>query len=859
VAPSLRGSLREGARRAAGSGPLEATGTTAERVTRDRTYAARAVTAAARMIDLASESGEKDVKRRNEQWQDDAWRFADELPEVDSAQSWVSNAVSRVRLVPAVVDDVGDEPVPISLDGDDDLDLKPGDRELAHATLRRLKGPDGGHSELLRVAAACAFLPGEFYLYGSDDDEGQEVWEALSRDELVAPGPDGAKYGRRRRGPAGIATSGNEDAEPVPTDAFVARIFRRHARYSDWATSNMRAARTICDELLLHTLAIRASATSRIPQGMLLIPKDASFGTADPTDDEGDLEGEGDKFDSELLEHLTTPIKKPDSAARLVPFIVRLDSEDIEKVRLLQFGRDFADESRQARAELIPRLAWTLDLPADALMGKGELNHWNAFQVDEDGFKYHLEPLVLLVVMGLTAAYYRPTLAAAGLDDPGRFCIWYDPSELVSHPNGADQAFKLHDRIVISDAYLRSVTGTPEGATPDDDEVKRRVAVKIAERARPTLQESENQVVDETVGEADGVAKPDAGDEPPATDSTPGAPAEPSGEAAVVAAARGVVARAEAAARMPTIAAVAASARSRRVEHLGRRLGRIEAETRARVVSDADAAMRRTLDRAGSRLRSLTNGHPDYKALIRGRPNLEVAGALGPAVVEQLAGSNEELIAGGIAGLEETFRSRVQAARDQARAATARAAGTDDPGPDPGLVSDQGAALDAGWGLLSAGLVALGAALLYEPHQPAPAEGEFDSTSLVPVRLVREALLEAGGGPGGTAMQLRLDFWSGLLSGDLADRMLAQFGLEIGTAGTWSCGAPDRPFEPHQDLEGVPFAGPEDDVLAAPPDEFPFVSFYAPQDHDGCQCQADYDVNEATGPEGPADPTQEEA
>lgn len=871
MAPSLRGSLREGARRAAGDRTVDATAMV--RASPDGRYQARAVTAAARVIDLGSDSGERDIKRRNEQWQEDAWRFADELPEVDSAQLWVSNALSRVRLVPAIVDDVGDEPVPIprnptDADGNaDDLPVTPEERELAHATLRRLKGPDGGHSELMRVAAACMFLPGEFYLYGADDDEGREVWEALSRDELVSPGPDGAKYGRRRRGPSGSGS--NDGAEEVPDDAFVARIFRRHARYSDWATSNMRAARTICDELLLHTLAIRATATSRIPQGMLLIPKDASFGPADPTDDEGDEAAEGDKFDSELLEHLTTPVKRQDSAARLVPYIVRLDADDIEKVRLLQFGREFTDESRAARTELLPRLAWTLDLPADAMQGKGNLNHWNAFQVDEDGFKYHLEPLVLLVVAGLTAAYYRPTLAAAGIEDPGRFCLWYDPSELVSHPNGAAQAMELHDRIVISDKHLRQVTGTPEEAAPDDDEVKRRVAVKVAERARVTIDETEGSLIGDVVDQAGDVAN----DAPPATDSNPGAPPEPSGDQAIVPAdivqgleesvpgvlheARRIVAAAEAAAREPTRQAIIASARTRRVGHLGRRLGRIEAETRARVLADADAAMRRTLDKAGARLRSLTNGRPDYKAMIRGKDNLDVAGALGPTIVAQLAGSNEELVAGGIAGLEEQFRARIAAARDQARAAAARASGDEDPGPDTGLRHDEDQALDAAWGVLAAGLVTTGAALLYEPHVDAPAEGEFDSTSLVPVRLVREALLEAGGGPGGGATQLRLDFWSGLLSGELADRMLADFSLEIGTSGTWSCGAPDRPFNPHQDLEGVPFAGPEDDVLAAPPDEFPFVSFYAPQDHDGCQCQAEYDVQEQAGPAGPPDPTEE--
>lgn len=821
------------------------------RTTRGK-YEARSVTAAARVLDLSSERDEKAIKAKPEEWQNDAWTYADDLGEVDFASTWVANAISRIRLVPALLDDVGEEPVPIPREESneqgekDGLDITPEERDLTHAMLRRLKGPDGGHSELLRIAATCLFLPGEFYLYGADNEEGAEVWEALSRDELVSPGPDGAKYGRRRRGPQGVTTS-NDDAEKVPDDAYVARVYRRHARYSDWATSNMRAARTICDELLLHTLSIRATATSRIPQGMLLIPKDASFGTVDPTDDEGDEEGEGDKFDSELLEHLTTPVKKPDSAARLVPYIVRLDAEDIDKVKLIQFGREFTDESRAARMELLIRLSTALDLPADVLQGKGQLNHWNAFSIDEDGFKYHLEPLVLMLVMGLTAAYYRPMLAAAGVEDPGRHCLWYDPSELVSHPNGAEQAFKLHDQIVISDAYLRKVTGTPDEAAPSDEEVQRRVAVKIAERARLTIDSTESSAIGDTVGEADKVAKGNKGDgeTPPATDSTPGEPPPPADKAAAV--------RASAAA-VPSLAEVAAFGRTSRVNRLGARLGRLEAETRGRIVSEADAVVRRALDKAGARLRSMTNGRPDLKAAIRGKDNLDVAGALGPTIVEQLAGSNEELLAAPLAALEPTFRSRVTAAQDQARAAAARVAGQPDEGPDPMLRQDTEHALDVGWGTLSAGLLALGSQLLYDPHVEAPVQGEFDSTTLVPVRLVREALLDAGGGPGGTGTQLRLDFWSGLLSGELADRMLADFSLEMTSAGSWSCGAPDRPFEPHQELDGIEFAGPTDDQLAASPDEFPFVSFYSPQDHDGCQCDAVYDVQEQPAAEGATPP-----
>jgi hypothetical protein len=61
--------------------------------------------------------------------------------------------------------------------------------------------------------------------------------------------------------------------------------------------------------------------------------------------------------------------------------------------------------------------------------------------------------------------------------------------------------------------------------------------------------------------------------------------------------------------------------------------------------------------------------------------------------------------------------------------------------------------------------------------------------------------------------------------------------LGIGPTGyEWFVGAPNRPFDPHQDLDGQPFSSFDDEVLAADTSEFPFVDHYFPGDHDGCQC-----------------------
>jgi hypothetical protein len=48
-------------------------------------------------------------------------------------------------------------------------------------------------------------------------------------------------------------------------------------------------------------------------------------------------------------------------------------------------------------------------------------------------------------------------------------------------------------------------------------------------------------------------------------------------------------------------------------------------------------------------------------------------------------------------------------------------------------------------------------------------------------------------------------------------------------------GSPARPFEPHQELDGVTFTDWSDPVLANT-GSFPAGGYYIPGDHGGCQC-----------------------
>jgi hypothetical protein len=80
---------------------------------------------------------------------------------------------------------------------------------------------------------------------------------------------------------------------------------------------------------------------------------------------------------------------------------------------------------------------------------------------------------------------------------------------------------------------------------------------------------------------------------------------------------------------------------------------------------------------------------------------------------------------------------------------------------------------------------------------------------------------------------------TGITSGPIVSDTMSENDMNIGSY-TWVHGYVPKPFQPHEDLDGVEFHGWTDDVLANT-GGFPDRDYYMPGDHDGCGC--DFYVN----------------
>lgn len=759
------------------------------------------MTAAGRRVDLSDEQALKTIDKRPLPWQLRSYNFYDPMSPLCIGEVWfagryIAEAMSRIRIFPAIQLEPDTDPVSITSEQIGQLPAadRPTDQEidLLLAATRRLTNTHGGQADIMRGAGLNNFLVGESYLIGrTDPDTTEEEWEIHSVEALELDSSGKALALKQ------FPDQAREQMIELD-NATVIRIWRRHPRFPELPDAAMGAALTYCEDLRALTHMIRAAARSRMPSGILGIPQNASEGPLPDDEDEGDpAEGATeDKLTESLLLHFSEPVGHPDDAAAFTPFILRLEAEDLKAVQKWDFSRDIDRLAVELRQESRQSFAATVDLPADVMSGKAGLNDWSAWNVDEETFKMHLAPHAELIVDALTAGYLWPTISPT-IENPRRFRLWYDASELIHHPNKSENAKVAHERITISDSVFNDALGFDDTDMPDDEERARRLDEARVLRA-----------------------------------PTPGAPATAGGDRTAPTAQGGD----DGAGGEVTAAG--------RVERgtLGYRLAMIEQGLIDRLLAAADSELRQALDRAGSRIvaagRKRTAGE-SVRQLIAAHPKHELASRLGQSLLAAIGLTTDSVLDDAFDSLEDRWLAWTERAQRAALAAIieeGRAISDED---DEALAAKMDEDRRAGWAALSAALVATATSRLFAPDQP-HALGERDATLLVQPGAVRDALSIAGGGPragGASEVAVSGAGRGGLLSGETVSAMFHAAAVEE-LGWVWVYGDPSSrsmPFEPHLELDGLTFATWEDPALTNGAD-FPEVDFLYPSDHMGCQC-----------------------
>lgn len=447
-------------------------------------------------------------------WSVDAWNFYDTIGELRYVCQWLSNSLSRVNIITADVDRDGK---PTSSTEDD----------RAASIVADIAGGPAGQAQLLNRLATFLTVPGEGWvgvITRTEPDTGAQFdeWHVLSTDEV-----------RKRGSSVVLELDDGKDHEFNPERDILTRVYRPHPRRSRDADSPVRAALPILAEIQRTSETIDGASKSRLAgNGILAVPQEISMPVQQAPKGQRDapgLEGEPEivtqqvsaqDLMQQLQKVMTAAIRDHTSAAAMVPIVLQAPGELIDKIKHIRFDSQITAEALETRNNAITRLARTLEVPQEVLLGMSDSNHWSAWQIDESAIKTHIEPMMVIICDALTNAILRPLLRAEGHPNPDGVVVWYDASGLTQRPNRAEDALTLWERGLLSDEAFVSELGFSDNDFPkneETDEGRKFRLLLAASRSHPALFERLAPLL--------GIDLPPAppGYTPPAT-ATPAAP-----------------------------------------------------------------------------------------------------------------------------------------------------------------------------------------------------------------------------------------------------------------------------------------------------------------------------------------------
>lgn len=404
---------------------------------------------------------QKKIKRNGlspEAWQQEAIDLYSEVGELRYVANATGNAASRAHTYVGRWEPGSEEPVEV-LTG------------VAADAWRQFGGGPASRAELIKRLFIQLFVPGEGFIIGFPPgvlDDGQEemptelvrmmdlTWHVAAGTEVsVAPTEITIDFGDRPR-------------KFKPDEIVLVRAWRPNPFRWWQSDSPVRSNLPVLRELVGLTKHVSASIDSRLAGAGMLLLGDSFSLMAGQSPDPDDA-AETDPILSALMDAMVTSIRDRDSASAVMPIMLQGPDEAIDKVQHLTFSTPFDAQTKDLRDEAIRRLALGLDSPPEVLLGLGTSTHWNAWIIQDDTVRTHIDPAMSLICDALTTDFLWPVLRDAGVADWQSYAIWWDTSRLTQRADRSAEAIQLFDRGELTGEALRRETGFDETDGPVSD------------------------------------------------------------------------------------------------------------------------------------------------------------------------------------------------------------------------------------------------------------------------------------------------------------------------------------------------------------------------------------------------------
>lgn len=753
-------------------------------------------------------------------WQEEAIAYCRSVPELKQAQTYVGNQMAKLVLGVGWLAPGAKEPVKL------DAEEVPANiralKEPAEAELARLHGEFGGQATILARMARNMDAVGETYLVGwaerpaTDDNPGgvSESWQCCSIKEVSKKG------GKWKVFESPNDTQGRE----LTDDDTIIRIWEQDATWVAEATCSIAGVLGEAKILQVLSQQVLAQAMRAASNGFLTLANELSDGPDNPVEPEEGAEAVTDPFIETMDAIFLGPLEDPSDPASVQPGLLRGKGEWLHPnfLRHITFWSKEVDDALEEKIQArCTRIARGVNLPVEVIMGLDATTYANAGQVDEDTFDDFLQPRADLLVEGITIGFERPNLIDAGYDPllVAQIVVTYDASALLAEPDKEKNAGEAIKAGVIGDAAARRAWGFDDSDAPTPLEKLTQLATL---RGQVSAQLTVALLAD--LAQEAGIELPNAESLAPAIGAD------------IAATLHDTLANRLLAEHMATKKPRALTAASRAKPDYGQQLSNIDRDLRTRLHVAADAAMTRTLERAGNRLRSKAVSE---RALLKTVPARQVFAVLGPSKAAAFI-TTDDAIGDGWDDLQTQFYAWGAAAQADALNTASNASGGFTASQRQTYAAKQAHDLDSGWVWFKASMTTAAATQLFDPN-PVADLGEFDPTMKIPVGMVRQAIARAGGdtgltttGNGGIWLALADGGTrpaGGIGTGELLRDAMREHGVTV-EAYEWQWGGSRVPFPPHQDLDGQRFGNFDDPVLANT-DGWP-GPYSLPGDHSGC-------------------------
>lgn len=435
----------------------------------------RAVTGATAMVPLDSASSWKTWKFGNRDWQIEAWRLYDIVPEHRFLANWIGDSVSQARLFVTEVGETGEET-----------------GEVAEERIARLAavplGTGAQRDDNLRLAGVDLAVGGECWIVGEgaaeDPENAEGSWFVVTGSAFKRRGSDVIVRRPKTRG-------GDELQLRDGTDVLI-RCWRPHPNDVDQADSPTRAAIVPLREIELLTKREFAELDSRLTgAGFWFLPEGVDFPRG-PDDPEG-LTG----FMAYAQRAAAASMRDQSSASAMVPIMATVPDQFIEhldKLKPTTFWSELSAEIGPMKEKAIGRVASAFEIPNEILIGMATANHWTAWAISEEGIK-RIKPYLACIADALTRGFLRPALIKMGITNPERYAFSFDVAPLAVRPNRLDEALRLHERFLISDEEAVKAGAFSPDQMPSKEERARMIVLRAVAEAPALLSDPGVQAI----------------------------------------------------------------------------------------------------------------------------------------------------------------------------------------------------------------------------------------------------------------------------------------------------------------------------------------------------------------------------